>query len=186
MSTEEDSPFIHHLQQLQNQDRGAIATLRHSLAFAPGDYPKAYPYVERFVGRDWHALDARRLARYAIAGLFAMHPVRHSHSLAAALGHLFASKQRPSLELRFLALLEADAESVMNHLCQAVSLLATEGRGFDHALLLKDLCTALDERAAPEWRDRLKRQWARDFYRASSAADDSLARTASPSNTTTD
>lgn len=175
MSLEEISPFIDHLKRLHSHDRGAMATLRHSLAHTPGDYPKAYPYVERYVGRAWHARDARRLARYAVAGLFAMHPVSQDRSLASALGELFAAKQRPSLELRFVALLEADADTILDHLRQAVSLLAAEGLGYDHTALLNDLSTALDERAAPERRDKLKRQWARDFYRAQPAEDSTPA-----------
>ncbi len=165
MSFVEDHPFVEHLHRLHERDRGAMAVLRHSLAFAPGDYPKAYPLVERFVGQDWRARDARRLARYAVAGLYALHPMTHARSLAEALGHVFVEKKRPSLELRFVGLLEADAESIMDHLRQAVSLLSAEGVGLNHALLLKDLSVALNEHASPERRDQVKRQWARDFYR---------------------
>ncbi|UXH76792.1 type I-E CRISPR-associated protein Cse2/CasB [Roseateles amylovorans] len=169
--------FVKHLQQLKERDRGALATLRHSLTFSPGDYPKAYPLVERFVGREWHANDARRLARYAVAGLFASHPVHQSCTLAAAWGQLMREKDRPSLEQRFIALLEADAEGVMSHLRQGVSLLAAAGQGFNYEVLLEDLGTALNERADPEFRDRLKRRWARDFYRAQQAEDEEGATT---------
>lgn len=172
MNQEMGSAFIEHLQRLHEHDRGALATLRHSLAFAPGDYPKAYPYVERFVGRDWHVADSRRLALYAVAGLFALYPVTGAQSLAYLLGLFMKEKDRPSLELRFTALLEADADGVMNHLRQAISLLVTEVRGtdagkakgIDYKRLLEDLSVVLNERAAPGSRDRLKRQWARDFY----------------------
>lgn len=166
MSQDPATDFIDHLQRLSKGDRGAMATLRHSLAFSPGDYPRAYPLVERFVASGWHELDARRLARYAVAGLFAAHPVQHQRSLAAALGQLVRDKQRPSLELRFIALLEADADTVMDHLRQVVSLLAADGLGYDHAALLQDLAIALDAGAWPSARDRLKRRWAHDFYRA--------------------
>lgn len=165
MTQEPATSFVHYLQRL-SEDRGAIATLRHSLAFPPGDYPRAYPFVERFVSRDGHERDARRLARYAVAGLFAANPLTSSRSLAAALGQLMRDKQRPSLEKRFVALLEADADGVMDHLRQAVSLLAADGMGYDHAALLLDLEVALDPRAWPERKDRLKRRWAIDFYRA--------------------
>lgn len=166
--------FIDHLLRLNDQDRGALAALRHSLAFAPGDDPKAFPYVERFVGRDWHPADARRLAMYAVAGLFAAHPVVHERSLPAALGKLLREKGRPSLELRFRALLEADSDGVMPHLRQSVSLLAADGLGYDHAGLLCDLAAWLDERADPTRRDEIKRRWARAFYgalQAEAAAD---------------
>lgn len=180
MSQDPAAAFIEHLQRLNERDRGALATLRHSLAFSPGDYPRAYPLVERFVASGWHEHDARRLARYAVAGLFAAHPVLHERSLAAALGQLMRDKQRPSLELRFIALLEADADTVMDHLRQVVSLLAADGLGYDHTALLRDLGIALDDRARPEARDLLKRRWARDFYRALQAepATDKAAETA--------
>lgn len=180
MSQDSDTAFIEHLQRLREQDRGAMAALRHSLAFAPGDYPKAYPYVERFVRRDAHARDAGRLALYAVAGLFAAHPVRHPRSLASALGQLVRDKQRPSLEARFIALLEADADGIADHLRQAVSLLAADGLGYDHATLLRDLRTALNPRASQGARDDLKRRWARDFYRALQPQDNAELATPTP------
>lgn len=166
MTRDADRAFIDHLMRLKDRDRGALATLRHSLSFPPGDYPRAFPHVERYVGKDWHANDARRRARYAVAGLYALHPVTHSRSLAAALGQLVRNKERPSLEFRFLALLEADADAVMAHLRQVVSLLAADGVGYDPAGLLADLCIALNERVSPDARNYLRRQWARDFYSA--------------------
>lgn len=166
MKREEAERFINHLVRLKEQDRGALAALRHSLAFDPGDDPKAYPFVERWVGGDWHARDARRLALYAVAGLFAAHPVAHERSLAAALGQMLRDKDRPSLELRFRALLEADADGLMAHLRQSVSLLAAEGLGYDQVALLRDLCILLDDRIDPSWRDEVRRRWARQFYGA--------------------
>lgn len=176
MNRDDADRFIDHLQSLNKNDRGALAALRHSLAFDPGDDPKAYPFVERWVGRlvgrDAHARDARRLALYAVAGLFAVHPVVQDRPLAAVLGQLLRIKDRPSLELRFRALLEADADSAMAHLRQAVSLLAADGLGYDPAALLRDLCCLLDERAQPEWRDDVRRRWARQFYSALQADDE--------------
>lgn len=165
MSLDADRAFIDHLMRLKDGDRAAIAALRHSLTFEPGDDPRTYPFVERFVGREWHASDVRRRALYAVAGLFAAHPLEHDRSLAAALGQMMRDKDRPSLELRFLALLQADADGVLQHLRQCVSLLASEGLGYDHGRLLGDLRALLDERSRPEDRDRIKRQWARHFYR---------------------
>jgi len=175
MNRDDANRFIDHLQSLSKNDRGALAALRHSLAFDPGDDPRAYPFVERWVGRlvgrNTYAGDARRLALYAVAGLFAAHPVVQDRPLAAALGQLLRTKDRPSLELRFRALLEADADSVMAHLRQAVSLLAADGMGYDPAALLQDLCCLLDERAQPKWRDDIRRRWARQFYAALQADD---------------
>ncbi|MEO4045673.1 type I-E CRISPR-associated protein Cse2/CasB [Pseudomonas sp. CAU 1711] len=169
--SEHAEQFIAHLHALKERDRGALAALRHSLAFEPGCYPRAFPYVERFAGAAVHERDARRLALYAVAGLFARHPQSHSQSLAAALGELMARRQSPSIEGRFIALLGADAENIVDYLRQAVSLLAAEDIGCDYARLLDDLSHWLNPNADPS---RLRQHWARDFYRAAQAIHESL------------
>lgn len=183
MKRDDAQRFIEHLIDLRERDAGALAALRHSLAFEPGDDPRSYAYVERFVARDWHARDSRRLALYAVAGLFARHPEQNARSLAAALGQVLRDKDRPSLELRFRALLEADADSVVAHLRQTVSLLAAESLGCDYASLLADLCVWLDDRADPRWRDDIKRRWARQFYAALQAEPDAAADPLAPTST---
>lgn len=159
--------FVAHLNALKERDRGALATLRHSLAFEPGNYPRAYPYVERFAGTDAHERDARRLALYAVAGLFARHPLHQpSRSFAAALGELMRRRNSGSIEGRFIALLGADAENVVHYLRQAISLLAAEGLACDYARLLDDLSYWMNPRADPT---QVRQRWARDFYRATEA-----------------
>ncbi|MCA6215584.1 type I-E CRISPR-associated protein Cse2/CasB [Ideonella sp. B7] len=180
--------FIQHLAGLADgRDRGALATLRHSLAFPPGRYPPAYPYVERFAKPEWSAQDGRRLALYAVAGLFARHPSQRAASLATSLGELMHHRDNsPSIEHRFIALLGADAEGVLDHLRQAISLLAADGLGLDYARLLLDLQVWLSPpEAYPQQADRLddiRQRWARDFYRAlhASAAADAAAAPATP------
>ncbi|GHT94935.1 hypothetical protein AGMMS49545_17020 [Betaproteobacteria bacterium] len=160
--SEHAKKFIAHLQQLKERDRGALATLRHSLAFDPGTYPQAFPYVERFAGADAH----RRLALYAVAGLFARHPAQASASFATAFGELMRRRDSASIEQRFIALLRADAENVFEYLKQAISLLAADGLGFNYVQLLDDLSRWLNPNPnLHEQRDRLRR-WACDFYRA--------------------
>lgn len=161
--------FIAHLADLKEHDRGAFAHLKRSLGFEPGAYPRAYPYVERFVGADKHADDPWRKALYLAAGLYAFHP-QHSPntSLAAAFGRLARERDSDSLEQRFIALLGAEPESLPPLLRQVVSLLAADGLGCDYATLLDDLARwfgafdTSDERK----RDRVRQRWARDFYRA--------------------
>ncbi|MFO1322346.1 MAG: type I-E CRISPR-associated protein Cse2/CasB [Burkholderiales bacterium] len=163
--SEHSMDFVTHLVGLAARDRGALAALRRSLAFAPGAYPPAYPVVERFVGRNLHAHDARRLALYIVAGLFALHP-RHVQEVAigTALGTLMARRGSDSIEGRFVALLSAEPEHVHEYLRQLVSLLAAEGIAFDYAQLLDDLSGHLN-RFADERRDAVRQRWARDFYR---------------------
>jgi CRISPR system Cascade subunit CasB len=166
VSSEYAQKFIAHLEALKEKDRGALATLRHGLAFEPGAYPKAYPYVERFVGADVHERDGRRLALYAVAGLYARHSEISGQSFAAAFGELFRRRNSDSLEKRFITVLAADAENIHDYLRQAISLLATEGIGCDYARLLDDLSLWMNPRANTERLDRLRQHWARDFYRA--------------------
>ena len=156
--------FVAHLEQLNQRDRGALAALRRSLAFEPGAYPPAYPFVERFVSPERHARDASRLALYIVAGLYALHPHHGGKSLASSLGALVRERESGSIEQRFIALLGADAENVAVYLRQIVSLLGDE-RPLDYALLLRDLTVWLSPFDS-ERRDRVRQRWARDFYRA--------------------
>lgn len=154
--------FIAHLEALNQRNRGALAALRHSLAFAPGSDPRAYPYVERFAGNAAHERDARRLALYAVAGLYALHPQQATQSLGSALGELYRDGSG-SIEGRFIALLGADPENIVDYLRQAISLLAAKSLGLDYGRLLDDLSQWMNPHSDPGW---LRQRWARDFYRA--------------------
>jgi CRISPR system Cascade subunit CasB len=157
--------FINHLQAMALRDRGALAVLRRSLGFEPGTYPPAYPAVERFAAQGPDN-DVRRQALYLSAGLFALHPLHgHGQSLTAALGQAMRRRESASIEKRFIALLAADADSLPNHLRQAVSLIAADGAAIDYAELLDDLGRLL-QRWNEEQRDRVRQRWARAFYRA--------------------
>lgn len=155
--------FIEYLSALREWDAGAMAALRHSLTFDPGTYPRAFPYVERFVAAERAANDAWRLALYAVAGLFARHPEQQNRSFAAAFGELLRKRESSSIEQRFIALLEADADNILDYLRQAISLLAAEDIGLDYVRLLDDLAVWMNANADL---DRLRQRWARDFYRA--------------------
>jgi len=168
--SEHSEQFVRHLAMLEERDRGALAVLRHSLAFEPGTYPRAFPYVEQFAGNATRDRDARRLALYAVAALYARHPQQHRRSLSTAFGQLAVKRKAPadkeystSIENRFVALLGADAENIFNYLRLAISLLAADDIGFDYAALLDDLSYWMCPSANT---DRLRQSWARDFYRA--------------------
>lgn len=163
------SAFIAHLSRLAERDRGALAVLRRSLTFAPGAYPAAYPFVERFVP-DGHDADSLRQALYLVAGLYASHPQQAELTLARSFGLLMLDRQSPSIEKRFIALLSTDADGLPELLRQVVSLLAADRRGLDYAALLRDLAVWLQPWAS-DARDRVRQRWARDFYRVASATD---------------
>jgi len=158
--------FISHLGRLHEHDRAALAVLRRSLAHAPGSWPAAYPYVERFavVGRP--AQDAWRIALYVVAALYARHPVHDTRrSMAEALAQLRRVRDSDSLEQRFVSLLSSDAEGLPQHLRQGIALLATADIGLDYVQLLDDMARWLNP-FNQESRDRLRQSWARDYYRA--------------------
>ncbi|NEX23034.1 type I-E CRISPR-associated protein Cse2/CasB [Thiorhodococcus mannitoliphagus] len=158
--------FISHLSELAVHDPGALAHLRRSLGFAPGAFPRAYPYVERFVPRDSHADAPWRKALYLTAGLFALHPEhRDGDTLASALGTIARRRESKSIEQRFIALLGAEPDSLPKMLRPAVSLLVADDQPCDFAHLLADLGIWLRPFGADS-RDWVRQRWARDFYRA--------------------
>lgn len=161
--------FIAYLQTLCERDRGAAATLRRSLAFAPGKDAAVFPLVERFAGANCPADDPRRLALYLVAGLFAQHPRQSSVSFAQAFGALYRERESANVEQRFIALLEADEERVINLLRQAITLLAADECPLNYAQLVDDLTVWLAPlKNEPRWQ-ALRQNWGRDFYRAALA-----------------
>ena len=153
--------FLSKLEQLKGQKTwtAARAALRRSLAFAPGTYPPAMPYVEPWVRGEegW-----RREAYYLVAALFALKDGEHQpgRTLAQALRQAQKSRDSESLERRFLALLDADRDQIAYRLRQAVGLV--EG-GLDFAQLLDDLLFWFHSER------RVQARWAREFYGEQSA-----------------
>jgi CRISPR system Cascade subunit CasB len=151
--------FVTHLRSLAERDRGALAVLRRALAFPPGRFPGAFPFVEPFTTGEsaWS-----REAYYLAATLFALHP-HHTDDSRASLGRvlstLVARRGSASLETRFVALLDADEDQLAERLRYAMSLLASEDIPVNYARLLDDLrFWRGDER-------RVQIRWAQDFYR---------------------
>ena len=156
--------FIARLQHLEEHDRDGLAALRRSLAFDPGSYVPAFPYIEPFANADWSARDSRRLALYIVAGLFAQNPRQRDISLAAALGKLYRKEESDSIEKRFIALLGAEPENLHTYLRQVGSLLGAHDLGCDYRKLFNDVSRWINPRLDPNWRDDIRQRWARDFY----------------------
>lgn len=160
-----DQPFLDHLQQLAEKNRGALAELRRSLTFAPGTAPRTFPYVEPFIAENEHPESARRKSHYLVAGLFALHPKHSDITLAKAMGNLYCKPEASaSIEGRFIALLECDSESLVEPLRHCVTLLKSHGMAINYQRLLWDLTDWLNP-TRPERLDQLRRRWATDFYR---------------------
>jgi CRISPR system Cascade subunit CasB len=153
------SGFIEWLADLNGKDTKVRAILRRSLAFDPGTFTPAYPYVEPFLrdeGNSW-----RRKMFYLVAGLWAAHWREGEREKPmplgkACAGHHVASGST-STERRFITLLDADSDQLPHRLRQMIALLKDQSIDFDD--LLKRLFY---------WNDDQKRTqitWARDFYR---------------------
>jgi CRISPR system Cascade subunit CasB len=94
-----------------------------------------------------------------IASLFAMHPKDGNGGLGTAFRRLFdGRKESPSVEKRFAALLDADAEDLPDRLRHAISLLKADDIPIDWRTLLQDLVDWDRERR------RVQRRWAREFW----------------------
>jgi CRISPR system Cascade subunit CasB len=154
------SGFIAWLETLNEKDTRARAVLRRSLAFDPGRFVPAYPYVEPFVkGQDnsW-----QREILYLVAGLWAAHWREGRVGNPMPIGKACAVYQKASgsisTERRFITLLDADADQLPHRLRQMVALLKDQIIDFDK--LLKDLLYWNDDQK------RTQNAWARDFYRS--------------------
>ncbi len=153
------SGFIEWLDSLNKKDSKVRAILRRSLAFEPGQFVPAYPYVEPFLRNEdnfW-----RRETHYLVAGLWAAHwrdeRWGHPMSLGEACAALQAASGSTSTERRFIALLDADAEQLPHRLRQMITLL--KEFAIDFEALLKGLLYWNGDQK------RTQNAWARDFYR---------------------
>lgn len=163
------SGLIGWLEGLNENDAKVRAVLRRSLAFNPGAFPPAYPYVEPFAkGEDNHW---RREMLYLVAGLWAAHWREGRTGEPMPIGKacaVFDSEKRNSMSLddrqkmtstekRFVTLLDADRDQLPHRLRQMIALLKEQAVDFDD--LLKQLLHWNDDQK------RVQNAWARDFYR---------------------
>lgn len=153
------SGFIEWLEGLNEKDTKVRAVLRRSLAFDPGVFPPAYPYVEPFVKNEDNSW--RREMLYLVAGLWAVHWRDGRGGKPLSIGRACAEYQgatkSTSTERRFISLLDSDRDQLPHRLRQMVALLKEYDLDFD--ALLKGLLYWNDERK------RTQNAWAREFYR---------------------
>ena len=152
------SGFIEWLEGLNEKDTKVRAVLRRSLAFGPGKFVAAYPFVEPFVG---DGDNSRRESLYLVAGLWAAHRREGETGQPMSFGKACATHQiasgSTSTERRFIALLDADRDQLPNRLRQMIALLKEQAIDFDG--VLKGLLYWDDDEK------RTQNTWARDFYR---------------------
>jgi len=148
-----EDPIVRHVAELDGRGR---ATLRRSLAFKPGAWPPAFPYIEPWIrGKEgW-----RRHVAYLAAGLQATsRAARPEGNVGDAARRLSAATGSSSTEQRFIALLEADTDELPHRLRQMIALMSAYDIAPDWAVLRHELTS---------WRhpDRyIQQRWARSFY----------------------
>lgn len=162
--SEKTEKFISFLWRL---DRRGFAELRRGLRDEPGRYVGAIPYVEPFTLGDtppWV-----RQMYYLVAGLFAYVerplepgaplPKPLEQNLGESMARLYVLKEKSqSIEGRFIRLLDADDEQLVDRLRQTVTLLKSNDIPIGWERLLDDLGFWRSERRTVQYR------WARSFY----------------------
>lgn len=154
------SGLIAWLEKLNETDSKAKAALRRSLAFDPGRYIPAFPYVEPFLkGAEdgW-----RRDMHYLVAALWALHWREERSGWALTLPRACAAHQldrgSASTERRFMSLLDSDPAQLPQRLRQMVALLGEQSIDFNDLLI--DLL---------QWNredKHIQNAWARNYFRA--------------------
>ena len=153
------SGFIEWLKGLNEKDTKVRAVLRRSLAFDPGKFAPAYPYVEPFVKNESNSW--RRDMHYLVAGLWAAHSrdglAGQPMSLGKACAAYRVASGSTSAERRFITLLDADSDQLPYRLRQMIALLKEQAIDFE-ALLKGLLYWGEDQKPT-------QNSWAREFYR---------------------
>ena len=152
------SGFIEWLEEENKRNTKVRAVLRRSLTFDLGTHVPAYPYVEWRVKNE---NDTRREIFYLVAGLWASHwrEGRFGQQLSIGKACLELYRERdnsPSIERRFISLLDADCDQLPHRLRQMISLLKEQTIDFDD--LLKGLLKWNQDKKPTQ------NAWARDFY----------------------
>jgi CRISPR system Cascade subunit CasB len=175
--------FVEYLRGIaEREDRGALAALRRSIQEPSGIAMSACPYVVPFLPAEPNRFIER--AYFLVGALFALHP---DHAQGVSLGHAFrrindgtADGQKggdnESTRARFVALLDAHADDIADHLRHAVSLARARTIPLDWLRTLKDL---LNWGEPDRW---VQRRLAADFWRSDSD-DTHTAPPASPPTT---
>lgn len=161
--------FIERLEKLNEKDTKVRAVLRRSLAFDPGTFVPAYPYVEPFLKEEDNSW--RREMFYLVAGLWATHwregrtgapvPIGKACAILDTEKRKHMNKddrlKTSSTERRFIILLDADGDQLPHRLRQMMALLKEQAIDLDD--LLKGLLNWNNEQK------HTQNSWARDFYR---------------------
>lgn len=159
----EKDRFIKYLESLvKRQDRAALAHLRRGLGKPPKTAMEMYPYLGQFMSDDSEKMQInyrRENAVFIVAALFAYYPDAkpNAGNLGASLSQL--KDESDSIEKRFVALLNAEAEELPNYLRQITGLLKSKDIAVNWQTLFEDIQFWNNDNR------RVQNTWARSFWR---------------------
>lgn len=136
--TKEEPRLISYLRGLgKRQDRAALANLRRGLGKPPKTSMEMYPYLGQFLSNEpKHSYED---AVFIVAALFAYYPDAPGNvgNLGASLRQL--KDESDSIEKRFVALLNAEAEDLPYYLRQIIGLLKSKEIAVNWEQLFRDV-----------------------------------------------
>ncbi|MHA1145877.1 MAG: type I-E CRISPR-associated protein Cse2/CasB [Candidatus Helarchaeota archaeon] len=165
--------LIKHLEDLvENQDRAALATCRKGTALLPKHDLKIIPIIFPILYRNGQ--DEEEISDYIIHSAFLisclfatwysgkenLEPADKSETFGKSWAKFYiASEEAPSVESRFVALLDSHKDDMHNHLIHAINLL----RSKDIKINFYDLGKGIYYWSHPD--KFVQEQWATDFYK---------------------
>lgn len=154
-------PFISYLQKNAQKDwRHMLPKLRRGLGKRPGEAVEALPFVVPFLPTDHRLQDAF----FLVGTLFALHPAPNGKG---NMGEVFRRLgDNPSLEKRFLSLLDSDFDELGDRLRHVVALARSKNVPIDYRRLLTDLVYWTN----PERYVQL--HWARSYWSTAAPANE--------------
>lgn len=154
---EPDSAIIAYLKKLaERQDRAALAHLRRGLGQRPGESMEMYPYVGRFITEKTNESHDR--AVFLTSALFADYADATQNVGDLGRSVKLIADTSDSIERRFVALLDAEADDLHYYLRQMIGLLKAKSIAVNWNQLFNDI---------RDWGKpsrSVQRRWARSFW----------------------
>ena len=125
-----DNPVIDYLKKRHKyKDRATLARLREGLREKDGRAMEMYPFIGRFLSEK--SKPSYENAVFMVAALFAYYPTAKdtTDNLGASLRKYQQETKSDSVEKRFVALLNAEAEDLPTYLRQIIGLLKSKDIG---------------------------------------------------------
>jgi CRISPR system Cascade subunit CasB len=155
----EQNRFIAFLHSLREQeDRGALASLRRGLGKPPGSTPETFALVIPRLPEG--ATKWEEKIYFVIASLFALHPSPEGEGdMGDVFRRIYSKTESESIESRFVAMLRAHKEDLPEHLRHAVALAKSHDVPINWNELIIDLRKWY-------WTNLTTQQkWARSFWK---------------------